>query len=113
MARVASSAVTTLGVGPVGTLAYRSPEQVRNEPLDRRTDIWSLGVVFEEMLTGKHPFERDNMSAVLLSILEQPPPAEGLDPALAAIVFRALAQDPTPPYGDCRAMLADLGAAKP
>jgi serine/threonine protein kinase/tetratricopeptide (TPR) repeat protein len=113
LARVASSAATTLSAGPVGTLAYMSPEQVRNEPLDRRTDIWSLGVVFEEMLTGKHPFERDNMSAVLLSILEQPPPIEGLDPALAAIVCRALAKDRTHRYGDCREMLADLEAVKP
>ncbi len=113
LARVASSAATTLSAGPVGTLAYMSPEQVRNEPLDRRTDIWSLGVVFEEMLTGKHPFERDNMSAVLLAILEQPPPVEGLDPALAAIVCRALAKDRTHRYGDCREMLADLEAVKP
>jgi serine/threonine-protein kinase len=113
LARVASSAATTLSAGPVGTLAYMSPEQVRNEPLDRRTDIWALGVVFEEMLTGKHPFERDNMSAVLLAILEQPPPVDGLDPALAAIVCRALAKDRTHRYGDCREMLANLDAVKP
>jgi eukaryotic-like serine/threonine-protein kinase len=113
LARVASNAATTLTAGPVGTLAYMSPEQVRNEPLDRRTDIWSLGVVFEEMLTGKHPFERDNMSAVLLAILEQPPPVDGLDPALAAIVCRALAKDRTHRYGDCRELLADLESCKP
>ncbi len=113
LARVASSAATTLSAGPVGTLAYMSPEQVRNEPLDRRTDIWSLGVVFAEMLTGKHPFQRDNMSAVLLAILEQPPPVEGLDPALAAIVCRALAKDRVHRYNDCRELLADLEACKP
>lgn len=113
LARVSSGAATTLSAGPVGTLAYMSPEQVRNEPLDRRTDIWSLGVVFEEMLTGKHPFERDNMSAVLLAILEQPPPVEKLDPALAAIVCRALAKDRTHRYNDCSEMLADLEAVKP
>jgi serine/threonine-protein kinase len=65
------------------------------------------------MLTGKHPFQRDNMSAVLLSILEQPPPVEGLDPALAAIVCRALAKDRTHRYNDCREMLADLEGCKP
>jgi serine/threonine-protein kinase len=110
LARVASNAATTLTAGPVGTLAYMSPEQVRNEPVDRRTDIWSLGVVLEEMLTGKHPFERDNMSAVLLAILEQPPPVETLDPALAAIVCRALAKDRTHRYADCRELLADLAS---
>jgi serine/threonine-protein kinase len=113
LARVASNAATTLTAGPVGTLAYMSPEQIRNEPLDRRTDIWALGVVFEEMLTGKHPFERDNMSAVLLAILEQPPPVEGLDPVLAAMVCRALAKDRTHRYADCREFLADLEGCKP
>ena len=113
LARVAGGAATTLSAGPVGTLAYMSPEQVRSEPLDRRTDIWSLGVVFDEMLTGKHPFERDNMSAVLLAILEQPPPVEGVDPALAAIVCKALAKDRVHRYNDCRELLADIEACKP
>ena len=113
LARVSSNAATTLTAGPVGTLAYMSPEQVRNEPLDRRTDIWSMGVVMDEMLTGKHPFERGNMSAVLLAILEQPPPVEGMDPLLAAIVCRALAKDRTHRYADCREFLGDIEACKP
>ena len=113
LARVASGAVSTLTAGPVGTLAYMSPEQVRNEPLDRRTDIWSMGVVLQEILTGKHPFARENMSAMLLAILEQPPPVENFDPVLAAIVCRALAKDRTHRYADCREMLADLEACKP
>ncbi len=113
LARVSSNAATTLTAGPVGTLAYMSPEQVRNEPLDRRTDIWSMGVVMEEMLTGKHPFERGNVSAVLLAILEQPPPVEGMDPLLASIVCRALAKDRTHRYGDCHEFLADIEACKP
>ncbi len=113
LARVASNVATTLTAGPVGTLAYMSPEQVRNEPLDRRTDIWSMGVVLDEMLTGKHPFERGNMSAVLLAILEQPPPVEGIDPALASVVCRALAKDRTHRYNDCHEFLKDLEACKP
>ena len=112
LARVASNVVTTLTAGPVGTLAYMSPEQVRNEPLDRRTDIWSMGVVLDEMLTGKHPFERGNMSAVLLAILEQPPPVDGIDPALASVVCRALAKDRTHRYNDCHEFLKDLEACK-
>lgn len=113
LARAGGGAATTLSAGPVGTLAYMSPEQVRNEPLDRRTDIWSLGVVFEEMLTGKQPFQRENVSAVLLAILEQPPPVENLDPMLGAIVCRALAKDRTHRYMDCKELLGDLEACKP
>jgi serine/threonine-protein kinase len=113
LSRVASGVATTFTAGPVGTLAYMSPEQVRSEPLDRRTDIWSMGVVLLEILTGKHPFARENMSAVLLAILEQPPQVDTLDPALAAIVCRALAKDRTHRYSDCREMLADLEAVKP
>ena len=113
LARVSSNAATTLTAGPVGTLAYMSPEQVRNEPVDRRTDIWSMGVMLDEMLTGKHPFERGNMSAVLLAILEQPPPVEGVDPALASIVCRALAKDRTHRYSECREFLADVEGCKP
>jgi serine/threonine-protein kinase len=113
LARVATNVASTLTAGPAGTLAYMSPEQVRNEPLDRRTDIWSLGVVLAEMLRGKPAFERENVSAVLLAILEQPPPVEGMDPALAAIVCRALAKDRTYRYADCRELLADIEACKP
>lgn len=113
LARVSSSAATTLTVGPVGTLAYMSPEQVRNEPLDRRTDLWSMGVVFAEMLTGQHPFQRDNMSAVLLAILEQAPPVETLPATMAAIVCRALAKDRNHRYADCKELLADLENCKP
>ena len=113
LARVSSSAATTLSAGPVGTLAYMSPEQVRNEPLDRRTDLWSLGVLFDEILTGKHPFQRDNVSAILLAILEQPPDIETLPPALAAIICRALAKERAHRYADCRELLADLEACKP
>lgn len=113
LARMAGGAATTMSAGPVGTLAYMSPEQVRNEPLDKRTDIWSLGVVLQEMLTGKHPFERENMSAVLLAILEQAPHVEALDPTLAAIVLRALAKDRTHRYNDCKEMQTDLEALRP
>ena len=113
LARVSSSANTTLTVGPVGTLAYMSPEQVRSEPLDQRTDVWSLGVVFDEILTAHHPFQRENMSAILLAILEQPPPLETLPPPLAAIVLRALAKDRTHRYASCKELLADLESVRP
>jgi serine/threonine-protein kinase len=93
-----------------GTLAYMSPEQVRSEPLDVRTDIWAMGVVFAEALSGRHPFQRDNMSAILMAILEDPPPVDELPPALAGMICRMLAKDRTHRYASCRDVLADLEA---
>jgi serine/threonine-protein kinase len=108
LARVSTSGSTTRSLAAAGTLAYMSPEQVRSEPLDVRTDIWSLGVVFAEVLTGRHPFQRDNMSAILLAILEDPPPVDTIPAPLDAIVLRMLAKDRTHRYASCKELLGDL-----
>ena len=63
---------TSLGV-IMGTPAYMSPEQVRGQPLDRRTDIWSFGCCFYESLTKQHPFYRETASDVLAAILGSEP----------------------------------------
>jgi serine/threonine protein kinase/Flp pilus assembly protein TadD len=110
LARISTSGSTTRSLAAAGTLAYMSPEQVRSEPLDVRTDIWSLGVVFDEVLTGHHPFQRDNMSAILLAILEDPPPVDTIPAPLDAIVLRMLAKDRTHRYASCRELLSDLEA---
>ena len=57
----------------LGTPAYMSPEQARGQSLDSRTDIWSFGCVFFEMLTGRAPFAADTLADTLAAILEREP----------------------------------------
>ena len=78
----------------VGTAFYMSPEQVRGEGVDERTDLWSLGVVFYQLLTGKHPFEGDYEQAVSYAILNHDPLAEtDLSERLTEILRRLLSKD--------------------
>jgi serine/threonine-protein kinase len=82
---------------PTGELAgspkYMSPEQVRGEPLDGRTDIFSLGAVLYELLTGKQPFTGEDVSAIVKSVLEhEPPPPSALDPRVPAAVDKVVAR---------------------
>ena len=75
----------------LGTLAYMSPEQVKNERVDVRTDVWSLGVLFYEMLTGKLPFEGDNDAALIYAILTKAPnDIQDIDPNLIPILKKML-----------------------
>jgi TolB-like protein/Tfp pilus assembly protein PilF/predicted Ser/Thr protein kinase len=96
-----------------GTIAYMSPEQTRGEKVDHRTDIWSLGVVLYEMLTGRRPFRGDYYQAVVYSILnEEPEPVHrvrsGLPPGLRKLIARALAKDITRRYENVGQLIADL-----
>ena len=79
------------GVGVIlGTAAYMSPEQVRGQEVDKRSDIWAFGVVLWEMVTGKKLFEGNTVSDVLASTLMREPDWEGLPPDLPATVIRVL-----------------------
>jgi serine/threonine-protein kinase len=100
--------------GFLGTLDYASPEQVRGEPVDARTDLWAVGVLMHELLTGNSPFVAPTQQALLHNILvAEPPPlvhCSGISADLAAVVDRALAKDRNRRYASAPALLADLRA---
>jgi len=73
LARVTESSLVTQEGMTMGTVTYMSPEQARGEKVDHRTDIWSLGIVFYEMLTGKLPFLGEHEQAIVYAILKEKP----------------------------------------
>ncbi len=101
----------------MGTAAYMSPEQARGEDVDRRTDIWALGVVLYEMLTGELPFRGTNEQAMIYAILNTSPgPAsernKGVSPEIETILERALAKDPSRRHDSADEILAELEKAR-
>jgi len=99
----------------IGTVDYMSPEQARGEVVDHRTDIWSLGVVLYEMLTGRLPFQRDHEQATIYAILNGEPEAPGLfrsgiPQLLERIVLGALEKDRDRRFQNTRELLQDLQA---
>jgi predicted Ser/Thr protein kinase len=97
----------------VGTPHYMSPEQVRGDQLDARSDVYSMGVLIYEMLSGRRPFESSSLTGVLTAhITEAPKPPIELRPDLGrelnAIVLRCLAKNPKERYADAGALLAEL-----
>jgi hypothetical protein len=96
-----------------GSPYYMSPEQLRHEPVDRRGDVFSLGVVFYELLTGVKPFRGGTLTEISEAVLtHEPPAANTVDPsvpaALAAIAARAMEKSPEHRYRSARGMSRDL-----
>jgi serine/threonine protein kinase len=97
----------------MGTPSYMSPEQVKGRPVDGRSDIFSLGVMFYEMLTGEKPFPGQSVTTVIYKIVnEDPIPPRQLNPSIHSglndIVMRALAKEPEVRYQSCRELQEDL-----
>jgi eukaryotic-like serine/threonine-protein kinase len=97
----------------MGTPSYMSPEQVKGRAVDGRSDIFSLGVLLYEILTGEKPFPGQSITTVIYKIVnEEPVPPKQLNPSIhpgiSSIVMKALAKDPDLRYQSCREMLDDL-----
>jgi len=90
LARIAATASATQSITTTGTLPYMAPEQVLGESIDQRSDVWALGVILVQMLTGSHPFLRPNTGAMTFAILNQPPAAVDGTMGLRALALYGL-----------------------
>ena len=113
LARVTGTTLLTQEGTAMGTIAYMSPEQARGEEVDNRTDIWALGVVLYEMLSGKLPFKGEHEQAIVYAILkEKPEPIISLKPDIPAsieqVVSKALEKDVDKRYKQVEELLDDL-----
>jgi serine/threonine protein kinase/tetratricopeptide (TPR) repeat protein len=112
LAKLAGTKVTKTGT-TLGTAQYMSPEQARGEQVDQRADIWSLGIVLYEMLTGKHAFPGEYEQATLYAIMnEEPEPVtalrSGVPMELERIVKKCLEKNPAERHQTAADLIADL-----
>jgi serine/threonine protein kinase len=109
------SARSTLQGVILGTAAYMSPEQAAGQRVDRRTDLWSFGVVLFEMLTGRRAFEGESVSHVLAAVLKSEPDwsavAREVPPSVQRLLRRCLTKDPRTRLDSATAARLDIAAA--
>jgi eukaryotic-like serine/threonine-protein kinase len=112
--KFAHSSSTSSSVFVIGTAGYISPEQVRGRHADARSDIFALGAVFFEMLTGRRAFQRDSpvetLGAVLRDNPRKQPEVQKIPETLQGFLFRCLEKDPADRYQSARDLLMDLRA---
>jgi serine/threonine-protein kinase len=115
LAKALGRSLITTEAKTMGTVAYMSPEQAQGQPVDFRTDIWSLGVVLYEMLAGRLPFKGEHDQSIIHSILNHEPEPiskvrKDLLKGLEQVIGKALAKNPAARYQDMEALLEDLQA---
>jgi serine/threonine-protein kinase len=116
IAKIVTGIQFTASGGMVGTPAYMAPEQGLGDAGDERSDLYSLGVILFQLITGKLPYESDAPLAVILKHLNEPiPSVRALVPDvpenIEAIIYKAMAKDPEERYQTAEDMLRDLDAA--
>ncbi len=113
LAKLKGEVKITQAGSTLGTVSYMSPEQAQGEEVDRRSDIFSLGVMLYEMITGRLPFQGEHQAAILNSILTEEPQLlsrynNRISQEIERIVFKALAKDRQDRYQHVDDLLADL-----
>jgi serine/threonine-protein kinase len=116
IARAGASEITEVGA-IMGTAQYLSPEQAQGHAVNEASDLYSIGVVLFEMLTGRPPFDGDSAVAIALKHVSEPPPSPRefrpeIPPQLEAVVLKSLAKSPDQRYTDADSFIRDLDAAE-
>lgn len=113
LAKLHGSPELTSPGSTLGTAAYMAPEQAMGNPTDRRADLWSVGVVLYEMLTGRGLFRKSDLRSTIYAVVsKEPEPIAGLPGPLDRVLHKALQKDPAHRYQTADEMIADLEAVR-